>query len=453
MQAPLPAPTWEQTRDAIDSGIMCPQANLGEIDLGLNRNKDENCLLASVFTPDSVVKGLPVVVYVHGGAFQVGYGFWLKPINLVKEHDIIAVTFNYRLGVHGFLCLGTEDIPGNAGMKDQVALLRWVKKNIANFGGNPDDVTIAGYSAGSAAVDLLMVSEAAQGLFNKVIPESGANTAAFAIQSDPLKNAKWFAKLLQFNDVDDVEALEQFYKTLSYEQMMFDSFIDKTDSTFVFSPCIERSFPGIDTAKSKEVFLDESPIDIMKKGKFRKVPLLYGFANMEGLLRIPFFDLWKEKMNEKFSDFLPADLKFNNEVEKEKIAKVVKEFYFGKKAIDNDSVLAYVDYFSDVIFAYPTLRAVKLHIEDGHDQIYLYEYSIVDEGTPKVPYTNIQGATHCAQTMAVFGTKIFEFNSSETEQFKNMSSLIRKIWANFIKTGYVLTYNLIIYPNIIYNLN
>lgn len=120
---------------------------------------------------------------------------------------------NYRVGIHGFLCLGTEDAPGNAGMKDQVALLRWVKKNIANFGGNPDDVTIGGHSSGSASVDLLMLSKSAEGLFNKVIPESGVSTSVFTIQSEPLENAKWFAKANNFTDVDDVYALEQFYKT------------------------------------------------------------------------------------------------------------------------------------------------------------------------------------------------------------------------------------------------
>ncbi|CAB3245209.1 unnamed protein product [Arctia plantaginis] len=78
----------------------------------------------------------------------------LKAKNLLKYKDLIVVTFNYRLGIHGFLCLGTENIPG---MKDQLALLKWIQQNIAAFGGNPKDVTIAGYSAGSISVDLLTI--------------------------------------------------------------------------------------------------------------------------------------------------------------------------------------------------------------------------------------------------------------------------------------------------------
>lgn len=173
----------------------------------------------------------------------------------------------------------------------------------------------------------------------------------------------------------------------------------------------------------------------MKKGKFKKVPLLYGFANMEGLLRIGFFDTWIDKMNEKISDFLPADLKFNSEIEKESVAKIVKEFYFGQKSVNNDNVLAYIDYFSDVIFGYPALRAVKLQVEDGHDQIYLYEYSFVDEMTPLVPHTNVRGANHGAQTFHLFGKQTLDDTAPTTGEFKQMSSTLRQMWSNFIKTG------------------
>lgn len=305
-QAPIPPPIWIQPFDATDQGIICPQSSVllpGIVPS--NYSMKEDCLIANVYIPDTEDKNLPVYVYVHGGAFQLGWSNMLVPKALVSEHTIIIVTFNYRVGIHGFLCLGTEDAPGNAGMKDQVALLRWVKKNIANFGGNPDDVTIGGHSSGSASVDLLMLSKSAEGLFNKVIPESGVSTSVFTIQSEPLENAKWFAKANNFTDVDDVYALEQFYKTASFEILTKDSFFDRHDSTFVFSPCVEQA--------SNEAFLDESPVDILNNGHYKKVPVLYGFANMEGLMRLYFFSIWEISMNKKFSDFLPADLKFQSE--------------------------------------------------------------------------------------------------------------------------------------------
>lgn len=157
---------------------------------------------------------------------------------------------------------------------------------------------------------------------------------------------------------------------------------------------------------------------------------------MEGLVRVGFFDVWKDKMNEKFSEFLPGDLIFDTEEKKKEIAKAVKEFYFGEKIVENDTILAYIDYFSDIMFTYPMLRAVKLQLESGHDQIYLYEYSFVDEDSTVVPYTNVRGAEHCAQTMAVFGRPALAgIKKKLTEEFIKSSATIRQIWANFIKTG------------------
>ncbi|CAH1643303.1 unnamed protein product [Spodoptera littoralis] len=367
---------------------------------------------------------LSVVVYVHGGGFIVGFGNMMKPLHLLDKKDIILVTFNYRLGIHGFLCLGTEVAPGNAGMKDQVALLKWVHQNIASFGGNPDDVTLVGNSAGSASVDLLMLSKSAEGLFHRVVPESGGNLAAFTIASDPVENAKSFLRQLNYTDVDDICDVEEFYKTASLQLLTSDAFFERTDSTFLFSPCVERDTEG--------AFLTEAPLSILKKGNFKKLPLLYGFANMEGLFRIDFFDSWKNKMNEKFSDFLTPDLKFQSESEREQVSNKIKKFYFGEKPVGNESAIAFVNYFSDVLFTHPMLWAAKYYVEGGNSQVYLYEYSFVDEDSTLVPYTDIRGATHCAQTIAVVD---IGDESKLSQKYQDMKKTMREIWYNFIKTG------------------
>nr|ADE05550.1 carboxylesterase [Helicoverpa armigera] len=428
-KAPLPGPVWLEPFDAVDERVVCPQAKL-PMDIMKNVVEKENCLIANVFVPNTEEKQLSVVVCVHGGAFIIGSGNMIQATHLMKTKYFIMVSFNYRLGIHGFLCLGTEDAPGNAGMKDQVALLRWVQKNIASFGGNPDDVTIVGSSAGSASVDLLMLSKSAEGLFHRVIPESGGNLAAFTVQRDPVEIAKAHAKKLNFNNVDDIYALEEFYKTISMELLTSDHFFDRTDATFVFGPCVER-----DTGDG--AFLTESPLSILKSGNYRKLPVLYGFAETEGLIRINVFELWKHKMNEKFSDFLPADLMFDSEEEREEVANKIKRFYFGDKPVGDENVLKYVDYFSDVYFAYSMLWAVKLHAEAGNNQVYLYEYSFVDEDTPLVPHTNVRGADHCTQTMAVYDMKniTHEDESLATPELQKMKKVVREIWHNFIKTG------------------
>nr|QIJ96707.1 carboxylesterase [Glyphodes pyloalis] len=431
-KAPLPGPAWLSVLDAVNREITCPQATIyGTTFPG---TVQENCLVANIYVPETSKKNLPVVVYVHGGGYQVGSGILREPKNLVRTKNVIAVTFNYRLGIYGFLCLGTNEAPGNAGMKDQVALLRWVKKNIASYGGNPEDVTIAGYSAGSSAVDLLVLSPLAKDLFNKVIPESGANLAPWSVQIDPLENAKLFAKSKGFKDVDDVYALEEFYTSASMDLLISTGgFFDRTDVSFVFTPCVEQK-------TSKAAFLTDSPYNIVKSGKYNKVPMLYGFADMEGLLRIAQFDSWKDKINANFSAFLPVDLKFDSEKEREEVSNKVKKFYFGDKPVSQDNILAYIDFMSDVYFGYSSLKAVKLYAGSGNNKVYLYEYNFVDNSAPAIPYTdNVKGATHCAQTLAVLdGIDFMSQDTDETdisEEYKKMKSVVREIWINFITTG------------------
>uniref|UniRef100_A0A2A4J4U9 Carboxylic ester hydrolase n=2 Tax=Heliothis virescens TaxID=7102 RepID=A0A2A4J4U9_HELVI len=424
-KAPLPPLKRTEPFAAVNKHVVCPQnGDMAAMPELSNVVMSEDCLIANIYVPDTNEKNLPVLVYVHGGAFVLGFGDMTTATQLMKTKDFIMVTFNYRLGIHGFLCLGTEDIPGNAGMKDQVALLRWVNENIANFGGNPNDITLAGYSAGSASVDLLLLSKATKGLFHRVIPESGANLAAFGVQRDPLEIAKSHAKTLQFADFEDISALEQFYKTAPMELLTADPFLERPDSTFLFGPCVERDTEG--------AFLTESPLTILKKGDYDKLPLLYGFANMEGLFRIELFDEWKDKMNNNFSEFLPADLKFETDKAREEVIKAIKDFYFNGQPVSENNVLGYVDYFSDVIFAYPTLWSAKLQVEAGNDKVYLYEYSFVDDNVAVVPHTDVRGAPHCAQTFAVMDG---ENESLESPEYQNMRKIIREMWHNFIKTG------------------
>ncbi|CAG9782830.1 unnamed protein product [Diatraea saccharalis] len=427
-KAPLPGPSWLTPFDADNDRIICLQATVPLYEpFYKNFDMQQNCLIANVYVPDTSEKNLPVLVVVHGGSFQVGSGNLLKPKHLVKSHNIIVVTFNYRLGILGFLCLGTPNAPGNAGMKDQVALLRWVQNNIAKFGGNSNDVTISGYSAGSGSVELLMLSSLAKGLFKKVIAESGSALASLAVQTDPLDNARQFAKRY-VGHIDDAYALEEFYKNASFEILTSDGFSFVKDSS-LFSPCVEGDV-------GEEIFLADSPYNILKSGNYEKLPLLVGFTDREGLLQIAIFDLWKNDMNKNFSEFLPRDLQFKNKEEKEKIAKEIKEFYFGNKTIGDDTILSYVDYFTDVIFTHPALKAVQYHVRAGN-KVYLYQYNYVDELTPVIPHTEVKGANHVAQSFAVFDG-LLSSNITENflpENYKKHKAVIRQLWSNFIKKG------------------
>ena len=140
--------------------------------------ENEDCLYLWVYTPSmaNATYSLPVFVWIHGGAFEIGSGRFSDygPDRLIKGNDIVVVSINYRLGLFGFLSLGTQDIPGNMGLLDQVMALKWIQKNIKNFGGDPNKVTIAGESAGSYSVLYHMLSPLSAGLFHRAIAQSGA---------------------------------------------------------------------------------------------------------------------------------------------------------------------------------------------------------------------------------------------------------------------------------------
>jgi len=138
--------------------------------------EDEDCLHLSVYSPDIHSDTLrPVLVWIHGGDFESGSGMHrhFGPERFMKDGDIVMVSINYRLGTLGFLSLGTEELPGNAGLWDQVEALKWIKANIDSFGGNPGNVTIMGESAGSWSVMYQLLSPKSAGLFQRVISQSG----------------------------------------------------------------------------------------------------------------------------------------------------------------------------------------------------------------------------------------------------------------------------------------
>ncbi len=175
---PQPRPSWDGVRDATAVGFKCPQNTVITIGGGA-----EDCLNLNVWMPSPAPRTpLPVMVWIHGGAFLFGSGGdpFYAGAELARTRGVVVVTINYRLGGLGFLvhpALEAEDpdhVAGNYGLSDQVAALQWVQRNIAAFGGDPDRVTVFGESAGGFSTCLLYASPVTAGLFSAAIVESGA---------------------------------------------------------------------------------------------------------------------------------------------------------------------------------------------------------------------------------------------------------------------------------------
>ncbi|WP_104524201.1 carboxylesterase/lipase family protein [Blastococcus atacamensis] len=181
--APVPAPRWDGVRDCTAYGPTAPKPPYpAPVDLLLPEPvvPGEDVLNLNVWTPDPAADGLPVLVWIHGGAFVNGSGAVPQYDGTAFARDgVVLVTINYRLGVDGFLHFD-DDGPANRGLLDQVAALEWVRDNIAAFGGDPGTVTIAGESAGAMSVTSLLSMPRAAGLFGRAVAQSGAGHHALS---------------------------------------------------------------------------------------------------------------------------------------------------------------------------------------------------------------------------------------------------------------------------------
>ena len=179
-RAPQPLEGWTGVREATQFGAISPQTSEGSFGT-LPGPMSEDCLTLNIWSPSADDARRPVMVWIHGGSFVTGSGStpWYNGTSFATQGDVVVVTLNYRLGALGFLYLaeyaGEEyATSGNNGLLDQIAALTWVRENIAAFGGDPDNVTVFGESAGAMSIGALLAMPAAHGLFKRAILQSGA---------------------------------------------------------------------------------------------------------------------------------------------------------------------------------------------------------------------------------------------------------------------------------------
>nr|ADF43492.1 carboxyl/choline esterase CCE033a [Helicoverpa armigera] len=432
-KAPGPAPKWEGVFEATRENIRCPQVYNNYLSLVVG---PEDCLVLNVYTPNDAWDGapLPVMVFVHGGGFKEGSGSALLygPDYLVSK-GVVLVTINYRLAIGGFACLGIKEAPGNAGLKDQVAALKWVQKNIRAFGGNPDDVTLFGESAGGASVSYHLLSPMSKGLFHRAIIQSGSSLGTWTRQRFPLKIASAVGKVLGHNTEDPHELYRIFQNTAINDLIAAD--IPRTKGRLMFAhlpfvPCIEKPIDGV------EPFITDTPYNILSKGKFNKVPVIIGSNSEEGYM----FAVRETDETLKNIDFEVTlelfDLKFPSDAVRKKEAETLKKLYMGDDEISWETLGKLSKLHGEPYFNIPG------HIETGliskSSDKPVYNYLFKYDGRRNIPkkimagrkFSRAPGATHADELFYLFS--LFPFlKMFEDKMIETMTTL----WTNFAKYG------------------
>ncbi len=195
LRAPAPVEAWSGVRDATKFGPVAPQDRKGPFaGAAATTPQSEDCLTLNVVTPLTPATGLPVMVYIHGGAYGVGSpaDSPFRGVNFARR-GVVHVTLNYRLNAFGYLDFSEFGFDNNLGLRDQVAALEWVRDNIAAFGGDPANVTVYGESSGGNAVTTLLTTPAARGLFARAIAQSPPSNAVYR----PEVTRQWAREFLE----------------------------------------------------------------------------------------------------------------------------------------------------------------------------------------------------------------------------------------------------------------
>jgi para-nitrobenzyl esterase len=403
---PRRAENWTGVWRADKFGPACLQTEaFGNLHLRTEQSS-EDCLFLNVWVPNRNTKTkFPVIVWLYGGGFVTGDSSEPRYDggNLAKK-GVIVVIPNYRLGVFGFFSHPdlTKESPnkasGNYGLLDQVAALEWVARNIASFGGDPHNVTLAGQSAGSFSVSVLMASPLAQGLFQKAIGESGGFYPPLTLLADAEKAGEEFVKSVGAN------SMEEMRKKSGAELLQAAA---KYKGGFGFDSILDGHVLPID------------PITVYKEGRQSHIPLLAGWNADEG--KMSFLSAPQKTTAKSFAGL--AQSRFGGDA-----AEFLK-FY---PADSDERARTSAEELADDDFSgFSTWKWIEMHRKTGDSPAYEYHF----EQVPAIGSGESVGSKHSDEIEYVFQT----LNSREgvvwTAKDRQLSDMVSSYWVNFAKVG------------------
>lgn len=412
---PAPAAKWSGVRKATKFGARCAQGLVYDDMVFRDPGPSEDCLTLNVWTPAELEKPgtkLPVMVWIYGGGFRAGGTSEARQDggNLAKQ-GVVVVSMNYRLGIFGFFThaeLAAESekkAAGNYGLLDQVAALEWVRRNIGVFGGDANNVTIFGESAGSFSVSALMASPLAKGLFHKAIGESGA---AF-------KNRRMPFKTLAEREIEDAAFVKNELKATTLEELRAVPAAKLVEASMrkTVDPEGYKFRPGMDG-----YFLPESPPAIFAAGTQNDVLLLAGWNRDE-----------EDAELDGKKNFGAAEYKAS--AARQFGARAAEFLKLYPAGTDAEARRSQQDFKGDDFIAWSTWKWIEAQKATGKKTVYRYRF---DLSLPSAEKREGSGAYHSGEIEYVFG----QLDSKKLpwrEEDRKLSALMQSYWTNFARTG------------------
>uniref|UniRef100_A0A1A9WQZ2 Carboxylic ester hydrolase n=1 Tax=Glossina brevipalpis TaxID=37001 RepID=A0A1A9WQZ2_9MUSC len=456
---PEPVQPWTGILRAIDSKPDCIQKNY--LIPGWPVSGEEDCLYLNIYRPSHCSPDLllPVVFYIFpGGLFTGSINPNVNgPEYLMDTGKVLLVTINYRLGVFGFLSTGDEHMPGNFGLKDQLLALHWVKDNIAAFGGNPEDVTLLGHSAGASSVHLHTINSKAKGLFHRAILGSGTALAPYVeLLQRPLEQARKVAEVIGIKNAYDISTqnLTEHLRLVESEDLL-----NSGDSLKIWQNHILCNYhPVLEDCALNGSYLTEDPVTVTRLGNFTQIPWLMGMMSYHGeggavAINIINNEELREEFNDQFSYLMLELLQLNNknfsdDEKNQKMHQLLKEYMNDAQELNSNTKDGFLELITDIWFYYPWYKTLKYYlnyVDVKVNPVYLYKFSYLGTHSYAQIFTggsmNRYDSVHLDDLLYVFRQSAvfpdFDLHSTDANLSKDFVDML----VQFIQTGKPLYYS------------